>query len=215
MSFETQNGLSPLGRRAFLASGTSGVASLALAWLLGRERASAAPIKPKLAPTEFDLAPKPPHFEPQARAMISLFMQGGPSQVDLLDPKPMLNKLDGQPFPGTIKYDNAAQASSKVLGSPWKFSRHGECGTEISELLPHLQQIADDILVVRSMHTGVNNHGQSIHAMNTGRVLRGRPALGSWLTYALGAETEELPAYVAMTDPRGLPVEGVLNWSNG
>ncbi len=215
MSFETQNGLSPLGRRAFLASGTSGVASLALAWLLGRERASAAPIKPKLAPTEFDLAPKPPHFEPQARAMISLFMQGGPSQVDLLDPKPMLNKLDGQPFPGTIKYDNAAQASSKVLGSPWKFSRHGECGTEISELLPHLQRIADDVLVVRSMHTGVNNHGQSIHAMNTGRVLRGRPALGSWLTYALGAETEELPAYVAMTDPRGLPVEGVLNWSNG
>jgi hypothetical protein len=189
--------------------------SLALAWLLHQERAAAAPVKPSLAPVEFDLLPKPPHFEPRARAMISLFMQGGPSQVDLLDPKPVLNKLDGQSFPGTIKYDNAAQASTKVLGSPWKFQPHGECGTEISELLPHLGRIADDIVVVRSMHTGVNNHGQSIHALNTGRIQRGRPALGSWLTYALGAETEELPAYVAMSDPQGLPVEGVLNWSNG
>jgi hypothetical protein len=147
--------------------------------------------------------------------MISMFMQGGPSQVDLMDPKPELTRLDGQQFPGTIKYDNAAQASSRVLGSPWKFRQHGECGTPISELLPGLSEIVDDVLVVRSMHTGVNNHGQSIHAMNTGRTQRGRPALGSWLTFGLGAETDELPAYVAMTDPRGLPVEGVLNWSNG
>jgi hypothetical protein len=144
-----------------------------------------------------------------------MFMQGGPSQVDLMDPKPELTRLDGQQFPGTIKYDNAAQASSRVLGSPWKFRQHGDCGTPISELLPGLSEIVDDVLVVRSMHTGVNNHGQSIHAMNTGRTQRGRPALGSWLTFGLGAETDDLPAYVAMTDPRGLPVEGVLNWSNG
>ena len=202
-------------RRAFLTSGSTGVAALALSWLFSRDQARAEPPMPMLVPKTFDLVPKAPQFRPTARAMISMFMQGGPSQVDLLDPKPKLTELDGQPFPGSIKYDNAAQASSKVLGSPWKFSRHGESGTEISELLPHLGKIADDILVVRSMHTGVNNHGQSIHAMNTGRILRGRPALGSWLTYALGAETDELPAYVAMTDPRGLPVEGVLNWSNG
>ncbi|HUG70548.1 MAG TPA: DUF1501 domain-containing protein, partial [Pirellulaceae bacterium] len=202
-------------RRHFLAQSAMSLTPLALSWLLDRDEAQAAPFKPDLEQPVFDLVPKPTHKPPQAQAMISLFMQGGPSQVDLFDPKPILNKLDGQKFPGTIKYDNAAQASSKVLGSPWRFEPRGECGTEISELLPHISTIADDICVIRSMHTGVNNHGQSIHALNTGRIQRGRPALGSWFTYALGAETDNLPAYVAMTDPQGLPVEGVLNWNNG
>lgn len=191
------------------------IAPLAVNWLLGQEDASAAPFKPGLKRPTFDLQPKPAHKPPQATAMVSLFMQGGPSQIDLLDPKPALNKLDGQKFPGTIKYDNAAQASSTVLGSPWKFKQYGNSGTHVSELLPNLSEVVDDICVIRSMHTGVNNHGQSIHAVNSGRIQRGRPALGSWLTYALGAETDNLPAYVAMTDPRGLPVEGVLNWNNG
>ena len=202
-------------RRHFLSTSALSLSPVALAWLLKQDEVFAEPKKPDLDRNSFDLRPKPPHAAPRATAMISMFMQGGPSQVDLLDPKPALNKLDGQKFPGTIKYDNAAQASSRVLGSPWKFSGRGKCGTEMSELLPHLGEIADDVLVVRSMHTGVNNHGQSIHAMNTGRTQRGRPALGSWLTYGLGAETQNLPAYVAMTDPKGLPVEGVLNWSNG
>ena len=202
-------------RRHFLAQGAMSLAPLAMSWAIGRDRLQAAPVKPELARQSFDLLPKQPRKTPQATAMISMFMQGGPSQVDLMDPKPELTRLDGQQFPGTIKYDNAAQASSRVLGSPWKFRQHGDCGTPISELLPGLSEIVDDVLVVRSMHTGVNNHGQSIHAMNTGRTQRGRPALGSWLTFGLGAETDELPAYVAMTDPRGLPVEGVLNWSNG
>lgn len=202
-------------RRHFLAQNGMMVAPLALSWLLARDTTNAAPFKPNLEQPVFDLTPKPPHKPAQAKAMISLFMQGGPSQIDLLDPKPVLNKLDGKKFPGTIKYDNAAQASSKVLGSPWRFEPRGECGTEISELLPHTSTIADDICVIRSMHTGVNNHGQSIHALNTGRTQRGRPALGSWFTYALGAETDNLPAFVAMTDPQGLPVEGVLNWNNG
>ena len=147
--------------------------------------------------------------------MISLFMQGGPSQVDLFDPKPALGKLDGQSFPGEIKYDNAAEASAKVLASPWKFAPRGESGVELSELLPHLASVIDDVLVVRSMHTGVNNHGQSIDALNTGRSDGDRPTLGSWLTYALGSESQELPAYVALTDPEGVPVLGVRNWSNG
>lgn len=192
-----------------------GLQSLALAWLLDQERAQAAPAKPELQPTAFDLTPKQPLHPPQATAMISMFMQGGPSHLDLFDPKPALHKLDGKEFPGKIKYDNAAQASPIVLGSPWKFRAHGECGTELSELLPHLASIVDDVTVVRSMHTGVNNHGQSIHAMNTGRILRGRPSLGSWLTYGLGTESQNLPAFVAMTDPQGIPVEGVHNWSNG
>lgn len=206
---------SELSRRVFCQAGVMSLAPLAVASLLRDERASAAPVQPNLTNPEYTLAARKPPKEPQAKAMISLFMQGGPSQIDLLDPKPTLTRMDGQNFPGKIKYDDVGAASSKILGSPWKFAKHGECGTEISELLPHTANIADDILVVRSMHTGVNNHGQSIHALNSGRIQRGRPSLGSWLTYGLGAETQNLPAFVAMSDPQGLPVEGVLNWSNG
>ncbi len=202
-------------RRQLLSSSTLGLGSLALAWLLHEDRLLAEPARPELERPKFDLTPKPPHFAPRARAMISLFMQGGPSHLDLLDPKPALTRYDGRMFPGTIKYDNAAQASAKVLASPWKFRPHGRCGTEVSELLPHLAGVVDDILVVRSMHTDVNNHGQSINALNTGSILAGRPVLGSWLTYGLGCESHNLPAYVALTDPDSLPVIGVGNWSNG
>lgn len=201
-------------RRHFLATSAMGLGSQAMAWLLNRE-ASGEPAKPPLEPRSFDLLPKAPHRPARARAMISLFMQGGPSHIDLFDPKPELQRLDGKPFPGNIKYDNAAQASSKCLGSPWKFSKHGECGMDLSELLPHLGKVADDITLVRSMHTGVNNHGQSISALNTGRIVGGFPTLGSWVTYGLGAETDNLPAYVALIDPGQLPVLGVENWSNG
>jgi len=142
-------------------------------------------------------------------------MQGGPSHIDLFDPKPELTKRHLQNFTGDIKYDNAAESSAKLLGSPWKFSPRGACGMELSELLPCLGDVADDITLVRSMHTGVNNHGQSINALNGGRSTNGRPVLGSWLTYALGCETQELPAYVVLSDPTGLPVLGVDNWSCG
>lgn len=202
-------------RRHFLATNALGIGSVALAWLLDQERLLAEPARPELEPKHFDLLPKAPHHPSRARAMISLFMQGGPSHVDLLDPKPEMAKYDGKPFPGDIKYDNAAQASSKVLASPWKFSKRGQCGTEVSELLPHLGDVVDDLCVIRSMHTGVNNHGQSIFALNTGRIFHGRPTLGSWMTYGLGSESQNLPAFVVLTDPDGLPVEGVANWSNG
>jgi hypothetical protein len=101
------------------------------------------------------------------------------------------------------------------MGSPWKFKKHGQCGMDVSELLPHFCRITDDVTLIRSMHTGVNNHGQSIYALLNGQVTGGRPTLGSWLTYGLGSENQDLPAYVALTDPRGLPVLGVDNWSNG
>jgi hypothetical protein len=192
-----------------------GIGSVALAWLMNEEALLAAPSRPELEPRKFDLTPKVPHAKPQARAMISLFMQGGPSHLDLFDPKTALAKYDGKKFPGEIKYDNAAQASAKVLASPWKFKKHGKCGTELSELLPHLGEVVDDIALIRSMHTGVNNHGQSIFALNTGRSAAGRPTLGSWMTYGLGSESQRLPAFVVLTDPDGLPVEGVQNWSNG
>lgn len=191
------------------------VGGVALACLLKDEGLLAEPSRPELETPTFDLTPKVPHFAPRAKAMISLWMQGGPSHHDLFDPKPEMAKYDGQPFPGEIKYDNAAQASAKVLASPWKFAPHGECGMELSELLPHLGEVVDDITLVRSMHTDVNNHGQSIRALNSGRILGGRPCLGSWITYGLGSETQNLPAYVALIDPGQLPVMGVENWSNG
>lgn len=201
-------------RRHFLFAQTLSLGSVALAWLLNRD-AGAAPPQPPLERPTYDLKPKPSGEPPRARAMISLFMQGGPSHLDLFDPKPELTKRNGMKFSGDLKYDNSGEASARLFASPWKFQRHGQCGMELSELLPHLGQVADDITLIRSMHTGVNNHGQSICALNTGRITVGRPALGSWITYALGALSDNLPAYVVLSDPGGLPVIGVDNWSNG
>lgn len=202
-------------RRHFLHTGGFSLASLGLLHLLQQEAtASDGPAKPLLEPVVYDLTPKKPHHEPKAKAMISLFMIGGPSQMDLFDPKPKLTEYDGKAFPGEVKYDNPAQASTKVLGSPWKFKKHGQCGMELSELLPELGTIADDICLVRSMQTGVNNHGQSMYALNHGRIVAGHPSLGSWLTFGLGSENQNLPAYVAMTHPHGQPLLVGENWSN-
>lgn len=201
-------------RRHFLAQSSLSVSSLALAWLLNRE-AAANPAKPALEAPTYDTTLKTPPKPAQAKAMISLWMQGGPSHHDMFDPKPEMAKYDGQPFPGEIKYDNAAQASSKVFHSPWKFQPHGECGMELSELIPYTAAIADDICLIRSMKTDVNNHGQSIRALQTGRILEGRPSLGAWLTYGLGCAADNLPAFVALIDPGQLPVMGVENWQNG
>lgn len=220
MNHQKPNDHSASTRRHFMASGSMSLAGFALATLLQNEQLIAETpetpfLRPDLEPKTFDVKPKQPHFQPTANAMISLWMQGGPSHMDLFDPKPMLNKLDGKAYDGDIKYDNAAEASAKILGSPWKFQKHGQCGMELSELLPGLSEVVDDITLIRSMHTGVNNHGQSIRALQNGRNLAGRPTVGSWLTYGLGCETENLPAYVALIDPGQLPVMGVENWSNG
>src|SRR3954471_7579418 len=200
-------------RRHFLSTSAYGLGAFGLSWLLKQDGLMAKP--PMLEERHFDLLPKKPLHEPKAKAMISMFMQGGPSQVDLFDPKPELTRLDGKDFPGEVKYDDAARASRKVLGSPWKFDQHGQSGVEVSELLPGFAEIVDDVTLIRSMQSSVNNHGQAIYALQNGRVLGGRPTLGSWLTYALGSEAQDLPAFVALTDPRGLPVLGTENWTNG
>jgi hypothetical protein len=202
-------------RRHVLEQQAFGLTGLAFAWLLRADDLRAAPAKPALERPAYDLLPKPPAREPRAKAMISMFMQGGPSHHDLFDPKPELTRRHLQEFPGDVTYDNAAEASAKLFASPWKFSRHGRCGMELSELVPCLGGVADEICLIRSMRTGVNNHGQSINALNTGRITPGRPALGSWITYALGTESQELPAFVVLTDPGGVPVLGVDNWRAG
>lgn len=213
MNSKSNTGL--CSRRHFIRASAFSLGSMGLASLLSDEHLLAAPVKPVLGGRSFNLEPKPAHRPAQAKAVISLFMMGGPSQIDLLDPKPEMAKWDGQPFPGKIKYDNAAEASSTVFASPYKFTAHGQSGTEVSELLPHLGDIVDDITVVRSMHTGVNNHLQSMLAMNSGTFRGGFPSLGSWVSYALGSETKDLPAYVALTHPSGLPQFAQQHWTNG
>ncbi|MFN9282986.1 MAG: DUF1501 domain-containing protein [Planctomyces sp.] len=201
-------------RRHLLAQQAFGLGGLAAAWVRGQS-AAAEPPKPALEPVVFDLQPKAPAAPPRATAMISMFMQGGPSHIDLFDPKPELNRLHMQTWTGSIKYDNAGEASSKLFGCPWRFRKYGQCGMDLSELAAPLGEVADEICLIRSMHTGVNNHGESINALNTGRQLGGRPALGSWLTYGLGSQNSQLPGFLVLTDPGGLPVLGVENWQNG
>ena len=202
-------------RREFLARNALGVGSVALAWLLSEDRLLGTPPNIPRKRESFDLKPKPPRFKPQAQAMISLFMHGGPSHVDLFDPKPELTKRSGEDYAGDITFSFIDRASKKLLGSPWKFERHGECGMEVSELLPQFASIVDDVCLIRSMHTDINGHEPSIWFMQTGKSQPGRPSLGSWVTYGLGSESQNLPAYVVLTDPGGLPVDGVRNWSNG
>ena len=206
--------MSHFTRRHFLAQQSLGISSLALAWL-HHKQLQAEPPKPLLEAPTFDTTPKVRAEQPQATAMISMFMQGGPSHIDLFDPKPELNKLHLKTYTGDIKYDNAGEASSKLFGCPWRFRKYGQCGMDLSELVSHLGSVADDICLIRSMHTGVNNHGESINALNTGRQLSGRPSLGAWMTYGMGSDCDSLPAFMVLTDPSGLPVLGVENWQNG
>ena len=147
--------------------------------------------------SSFNLQPKAPQFAARAKRVIMLYMGGGPSQMDLLDPKPVLQKNDGQPIPGSI-VQRAIGGPTKLMASPFKFAKHGQSGLEVSELLPHLAQVVDDIAVVRSGVTQHIDHGEALLAMHTGRGQSGFPSLGCWVTYALGSENNDMPAYVAM-----------------
>ncbi|HTN75374.1 MAG TPA: DUF1501 domain-containing protein [Pirellulaceae bacterium] len=206
----------PTSRRAFLSQSAFGVGAVALAHLLNSEGLLAETVAKPGENLPLNLAARPPHAEPQAKAMISLFMHGGPSHVDLFDPKPELSKHHGTDYSGDVAFSFVNRASKKLFGSPWKFSKQGQCGTEVSELLPHIGGIADDICVLRSMHTGHNGHEVSIRYFHGGRpAVTGRPTLGSWLVYGLGSESQELPAYMVLSDPGGHPVDGTHNWSSG
>jgi hypothetical protein len=204
-------------RRQFLAQSAFGIGSFALAQLLQHDRLLAAetPGKPgENLPA--DVHTRAPHFVPKANAMISLFMHGGPSHVDLYDPKPELTRNSGSDYTGDVVFSFVNRASKKLFGSPFKFEKRGQCGTEISELLPEIAGIADDLALIRSMHTGHNGHEVSIRYFHGGIAgITGRPTMGSWIVYALGTESQNLPAYVVLADPGGHPVDGTLNWSNG
>ena len=145
------------------------------------------------------MAPKPTRFAPKAKNVIFLFMAGGPSQLDLFDYKPKLNQYDGQVCPpNLIKGERFAfiKSDPRLLGSPHHFSRHGGCGAELSNLLPHLATIVDDIAIVRSMNTTQFNHAPAQLFMSTGRQIAGNPSLGAWLTYGIGSVSQDLPGFV-------------------
>ncbi|WP_020472005.1 DUF1501 domain-containing protein [Zavarzinella formosa] len=208
---------SPATRRAFLSRSAGGVGLFALAHLLQRDGLLAAdgPSKPGENPAA-TLKPRPPHFAPKAKAIISMFMHGGPSHVDLFDPKPELTKNSGKEYKGDIQYSFVNRANKKLFGSPWKFAKHGQCGTDVSELLPHTAGMVDDLCVIRSMHTGFNGHEVSIRYFHGGIAgVTGRPTMGSWIVYGLGTQAQNLPAYMVLSDPGGPPVDAAHNWSCG
>jgi hypothetical protein len=203
-------------RRAFLANTSFGVGAMALAQLLREEGLLADTTKKPGENLPLNLNHRPPHFAPRATAMISLFMHGGPSHVDLLDPKPELSRQSGAEYDGEVTFSFVNRASKKLFGTPWKFAKHGQCGTEVSELLPETAGVVDDLCVIRSMHTGHNGHEVSIRYFHGGiPAIAGRPTMGSWLVYGLGSESRELPAYMVLSDPGGHPVDGTINWSSG
>ncbi len=158
------------------------------------------------------LLPKSPHFAPKAKRVIHIFCNGGPSHVDTFDPKPALNTYAGQPLPGETP--RTERQTGAVYPTPFKFKKHGESGIEISELFENVGRHADDLCVIRSMHANVPNHEPSLLLMNTGEARLVRPSFGSWMTYGLGTENQNLPAFVAMC-PGGYPIQESQNWQAG
>ena len=183
-------------RRSMLRNSACGFGSLAFAGLLAQSGNSAAPIPGT------PLSPKQPHFHPRAKRIIFLFMWGGPSHVDTFDPKPILNQQNGQSLSGKSVGSERDQLGT-LLGSPFKFSQHGESGVWISELFPHLSAHADKLCVVRSMHTEGSAHGEALLRLHTGQANLVRPSVGAWVSYGLGCESDSLPAYITISPPRG------------
>jgi hypothetical protein len=204
-----------LTRRHFFRECGVGVGKIALASLLTGARPGAA--APRYAAPADPLAPKPPHFAPKAKRVIHLFMAGAPSQLDLFDYKPTLAKFEGKPIPpeviGGQRYA-FIRPDAAALGPRFKFARHGRCGAELSEMLPHLAKVVDDICLIKSVHTDQFNHAPAQIFLNTGFAQPGRPSMGSWVTYGLGAETSNLPAFVVMSTGSGIS-GGAANWSSG
>ena len=198
------------GRRGFFSRVGAGLTGIALASLLADDDVRANP-----SGSDQHGHAVGPHFPPRAKAVIQLFQHGGPSHMDLLDPKPELNARDGQEMPKYFSDLVAISQHGGLMGTPFKFQPAGQCGVEYSEIIPHTATCADDIAVVRSMISEHNNHEQALWLMHTGLIITGRPTLGAWVNYALGSENKDLPAYVVLRNDGGLPVDGSRNWSSG
>src|SRR6478672_8944984 len=200
-------------RRHFFRDCGVGLGSIALGTLLSRDTHAA-----ENAARKDPLAPRKPHFEAKAKAVIYLFMAGAPSQLELFEPKPELNKLSGQQVPESFtkgKRFAFIKGDAKLLGSVRNFEKVGQCGMDISELLPHHKTVADELCWLRGMKTDVFNHGPAKCFINTGSPQFGRPSIGAWLTYGLGSESDSLPGFVVLqSGPRG-PRGGAALYSSG
>ncbi len=195
----------PISRRDWLTTMGTGFGMTAFARLAGASTLAGA-----MATSANPLAPKAPHFKPRAKNVIFLFLNGGPSQVDTFDPKPMLDRYNGKPVPsGNLKTE---RKTGNLLKSPFEFKKYGESGIEISEIFPKLGSHIDDCCVVRSMYTDRPNHEPSLLLMNSGDKFPGRPSMGSWLTYGLGTENQNLPGFIVMCP--GFPVIGPQLWAS-
>jgi len=196
-------------RRDVLRVAAHGFGAVALEHLLQKDLGAAQRANP--------LAAKPPHLPAKAKSVIFLFMVGGPSQIDTFDPKPALKKYQGQPLPES--YGKVASqfttGDTPLLASPWEFKQHGQCGMSVSSLYPRLAECVDDICFVRSFYTESVVHAPAMYQVHSGRILAGFPSMGSWITYGLGSESENLPAYVVMPQPEGVPEGGTPCWSAG
>ena len=197
-----------VGRRGMLTRCGMGFGSMALAGMLTADAAH-----PSLgAESSNPMLPKPAQFPSKIKHVIHLFMNGGPSQVDTFDPKPELQRRGGQTISdGNLKTERPTGA---LFPSPYRFHRYGQSGIEVSELFPHVAQHVDDMAIIRSMHADVPNHEPSLLLMNCGEARLVRPSMGSWLTYGLGTENQNLPAFVAMC-PGGFPIQESQNWQSG
>jgi hypothetical protein len=208
------NSISPrLTRRELLQASGLGLGTLALSFLLDRDGLLAG--EPASASGGADLTPRPGHFTAPAKAVIMLMQNGGPSQMELFDPKPELNRRAGEVYGTKVEMFQTGSEANKLLACPFKFHRRGQCGMELSEVIPHLGSIADEVCLVRSMYSAHNNHTEALVMMNTGKIFPGRPALGSWVSYALGTANQNLPAYIVLRDPEGYNTSGTLLWQNG
>src|SRR5215475_7341037 len=203
-------------RREFLFQSGGGISGLALAYLLGKDGLLEAQSVCNTTPvTGTPYASKPPHFKARAKAVISLFMSGGPSHVDTFDPKPALARYAGQPLTGKGDINVRQGWPGPLMPSPFEFKKHGQSGIEIAEIFPNLGQHVDEMAIMRSVYARSNDHVQSTYELQSGQIRAGYPAMGSWITYGLGSESSGLPAFVVIPDARGGPIGGVSSWSAG
>ncbi len=196
-----------LSRRQFLGKMGTGLGGIALACLLAEEAHASSGTDP--------LGQKATHLPPKAKRVIQIFCPGAVSQLDTFDYKPELVRMHGQPMPGAEKLVTFQGGNGALMKSPWGWNQHGKSGKWVSDLLPHLAECVDDIAFIHSLTAKSNTHGPAMLQMNTGFILEGFPSVGAWVTHALGTLNQNLPAFVAIPDPRGMPPNGPANWSSG
>lgn len=200
-----------LSRRRLLELSGFGLGTIALALLMQEEGLLAHEGESR----PLDLRPRGGHFPARANAVVMFVQNGGPSQMELFDPKPDLNRLDGKRHSIKVEMFQLGSERNVLLGTPFRFLPCGECGMLLSEVIPHLGSVADELCLVRSMYSEHNNHTEALVLLATGKIFQGRPALGSWISYALGTENQDLPAYVVLRDPAGYNTSGTLLWQSG